>query len=47
MWIQSQFPRMNAQYKNLIGKKKDIYYIAAGINLASNEDKIHVNESLE
>lgn len=33
--------------KNLVGEKKDLYYIAAGINLASNEDKIHVNESLQ
>lgn len=35
---------MIVQYKNLIGKKKDIYYIAVGINFASNEDKIHANE---
>lgn len=34
---------MNVQYK-IIGKKKDTYYIAVGINFASNEDKIHVNE---
>lgn len=34
-----QFPEMNIQYKNLIGRKKDIYYIAVGINFASNEEK--------
>lgn len=47
MWIWCQFPEMNAEQKTLIGKKKDIYYTAAGTNLASNEDKIHVNESLQ
>lgn len=34
---------MNVQCK-IIGEKKDIYYLTVGINSASNEDKIHVNE---